>query len=59
MFTQAMAQVDEDFAPLPNKDSGVKLAAIESTLANSFWYLNAGDIAKEYGVDIDVQATAF
>ena len=35
LFTQAMAQVDEDFAPLPKKDSGVKLAAIESTLASN------------------------
>ena len=60
LFTQAMAQVDEDFAPLPKKDSGVKLAAIESTLANSFWVtMQEGyeDTAKEYGVDIDVQAT--
>ena len=60
LFAQAMAQVDEDFAPLPKKDSGVKLAAIESTLANSFWVtMQEGyeDTAKEYGVDIDVQAT--
>ena len=37
MFGQALAQVDEDLAPLPEKDTGKKLAAIESTLSNSFW----------------------
>ncbi|MDO4474549.1 MAG: substrate-binding domain-containing protein [Eubacteriales bacterium] len=60
LFEQALAQVDEDFAPLPAKDSGVKLAAIESTLANSFWVtMQEGyeDAAAEYGVEIDVQAT--
>ena len=36
-FTKALAQVDEDLAPLPEKDTGKKLAAIESTLSNSFW----------------------
>lgn len=46
--------------PLPDKDTGVKLAAIESTLANSFWItMQQGyeDAAKEYGVSIDVVAT--
>lgn len=60
LFKQALAQVDEDFAPLPAKDSGVKLAAIESTLTNSFWVtMQEGyeDAAEEYGVEIDVQAT--
>ena len=55
-----MAQVDEDLAPLPEKDTGKKLAAIESTLSNSFWtVMQEGyeDTAKEYGVTIDVQAT--
>ena len=36
-FGKALAQVDKDLAPLPKKDSGMKLAAIESTLSNSFW----------------------
>lgn len=47
-------------APLPKKDSGMKLAAIESTLSNSFWVtMQEGykDAAKDYGVSIDVQAT--
>ena len=59
-FTKALAQVDEDLAPLPEKDTGKKLAAIESTLSNSFWtVMQEGyeDTAKEYGVTIDVQAT--
>ncbi len=46
--------------PLPDKDTGVKLAAIESTLANPFWItMQEGyeDAAKEYGVSIDVMAT--
>ena len=57
---QAEAQVDEDLAPLPDKDSGKKLAAIESTLSNSFWVtMQEGyeDAAEEYGVSIDIQAT--
>lgn len=59
-FQKALAQVDEDLAPLPAKDSGAKLGAIESTLSNSFWVtMQEGyeDTAKEYGVTIDVQAT--
>ncbi|SCG82877.1 D-allose transporter subunit [Proteiniborus sp. DW1] len=50
----------EALAPLPDKNTGVKIAAIESTLANSFWItMQEGyeDAAKEYGVTIDVQAT--
>ena len=38
----------------------MKLAAIESTLSNSFWVtMQEGykDAAKDYGVSIDVQAT--
>lgn len=60
VFGKALAQVDEDLAPLPKKDTGKKLAAIESTLSNSFWVtMQEGyeDAAKEYGVTIDVQAT--
>ena len=60
LFQQAEAQVDEDLAPLPDKDSGKKLAAIESTLSNSFWVtMQEGyeDAAEEYGVSIDIQAT--
>lgn len=60
VFGKALAQVDEDLAPLPEKDTGKKLAAIESTLSNSFWVtMQEGyeDAAKEYGVTIDVQAT--
>ena len=59
-FGKALAQVDKDLAPLPKKDSGMKLAAIESTLSNSFWVtMQEGykDAAKDYGVSIDVQAT--
>lgn len=55
-----MRQVNEDLAPLPEKDTGKKLAAIESTLTNSFWVtMQEGyeDTAEEYGVSIDVQAT--
>ena len=37
VFGKALAQVNEDLAPLPEKDTGKKLAAIESTLTNSFW----------------------
>ena len=50
----------EALAPLPEKDTGVKLAAIESTLANSFWVtMQEGyeAAAEEYGVTIDVMAT--
>lgn len=36
-FQKAEADLEEALAPLPDKDTGVKLAAIESTLANSFW----------------------
>ncbi len=60
LFQQALAQVDEDLAPLPKKDAGVELGAIESTLTNSFWVtMQEGyeDAAEEYGVKIDVQAT--
>lgn len=60
VFEKALAQVDEDMAPLPKKDSGASLAAIESTLSNSFWVtMQEGyeDAAKEYGVSIDIQAT--
>ncbi len=60
VFQQALAQVDEDLAPLPAKDSGAKLGAIESTLSNSFWVtMQEGyeEAAEEYGVTVDVQAT--
>ncbi|RGU94272.1 hypothetical protein DWW31_06685 [Clostridium sp. AF15-17LB] len=60
VFGKALAQVNEDLAPLPEKDTGKKLAAIESTLTNSFWVtMQEGyeDTAEEYGVTIDVQAT--
>lgn len=60
VFQKALAQVDEDLAPLPEKDTGASLAAIESTLANSFWVtMQEGyeDAAEEYGVTVDVQAT--
>ena len=60
VFGKALAQVNEDLAPLPEKDTGKKLAAIESTLTNSFWVtMQEGyeDTAEEYGVSIDVQAT--
>lgn len=59
-FQKAEADLEEALRPLPEKDTGVKLAAIESTLANSFWItMQEGyeDAAKEYGVTIDVLAT--
>ena len=60
VFGKALAALDEELAPLPKKDTGKKLAAIESTLSNSFWVtMQEGyeDCAKEYGVSIDIQAT--
>lgn len=60
VFTKAMAELEESLAPLPEKDSGKKLAAIESTLSNSFWVVmqeGYEDGAEEYGVTIDIQAT--
>ena len=60
LFTKALADVDVALAPLPEKDSGVTLGAIESTLSNSFWVtMQEGyeDAAAEYGVTVDVQAT--
>lgn len=57
---EAEQKLLEALTPLPDKDTGVKLAAIESTLANSFWItMQEGyeDAAKEYGVSIDVMAT--
>lgn len=60
LFQQALAQVDKDLAPLPKKDTGAELGAIESTLSNSFWVtMREGyeDAADEYGVHVDVQAT--
>lgn len=59
-FQKAEADLEKALAPLPDKDTGVKLAAIESTLANSFWItMQEGyeAAAKEYGVSIDVLAT--
>ena len=47
--------------PLPEKGTGARLGAIESTLSNPFWItMEEGyrDAAKEYGAAIDVQATA-
>lgn len=60
VFEAALAQVDEDLAPLPEKDTGVTLGAIESTLSNSFWVVmqeGYEDTAEEYGVTVDIQAT--
>lgn len=60
VFQQALAQVDVDLAPLPEKGTGVNLGAIESTLSNSFWVtMQEGyeEAAEEYGVTVDVQAT--
>lgn len=57
---EAEQKLLEALKPLPQKDTGVKLAAIESTLANSFWItMQEGyeDAAKEYGISIDVMAT--
>ncbi|MDO5689147.1 MAG: substrate-binding domain-containing protein [Tissierellia bacterium] len=46
--------------PLPEKDTGAKLGAIESTLSNPFWITMQNgyeDAAEEYGVTIEVKAT--
>ena len=51
LFTKALADVDVALAPLPAKDTGVELGAIESTLSNSFWVtMQEGyeDAAAEY-----------
>ncbi|MGI6713338.1 MAG: substrate-binding domain-containing protein [Bacillota bacterium] len=59
-FKEANKALEEALAPLPDKDTGVKIAAIESTLANSFWEtMKEGyeAAAKEWGVTIDVMAT--
>lgn len=59
-FEEANKALEEALAPLPEKGSGVKLAAIESTLANSFWTVMQEGYeaaAEEYGVTIDVLAT--
>lgn len=59
-FQKAKAQIDQDLEPLPEKDTGISLAAIESALSNSFWAtMKEGyeDTAEEFGVSIDVQAT--
>ncbi|NLC76051.1 MAG: hypothetical protein GX750_00270, partial [Clostridia bacterium] len=59
-FEEANRALEEVLAPLPEKGTGVKIAAIESTLANSFWLtVKEGyeDAAKEWGVTIDVMAT--
>lgn len=59
-FEQANADLEKALAPLPEKDTGVKVAAIESTLANSFWVtMQEGyeAAAEEWGVTIKVFAT--
>lgn len=59
-FEEADRALEEALAPLPEKGTGAKLAAIESTLANSFWLtMKEGyeDAAKDWGVTIDVMAT--
>lgn len=59
-FEEANKTLEEALAPLPDKGTGVKIAAIESTLANSFWQtMQEGyeDAAKEWGVSVDVMAT--
>jgi D-allose transport system substrate-binding protein len=59
-FDEANRALEEALAPLPDKETGVKIAAIESTLANSFWItMQEGyeAAAQEWGVDVDVMAT--
>lgn len=59
-FAKANEELEKALAPLPEKGTGVKLASIESTLANSFWIVmkeGYEDAAAEYGVTIDVLAT--
>ncbi|MDR1193104.1 MAG: substrate-binding domain-containing protein [Peptococcaceae bacterium] len=59
-FEQANAELEAAIAPLPEKGTGVKIGAIESTLANSFWItMQEGyeDAAAEWGVEVDVMAT--
>lgn len=59
-FAQAEADLLEALAPLPKKDTNVRIGVIESTLSNPFW-LTMKDgyeaAAKEYGVTVDVLAT--
>lgn len=62
---QAMREAEKSLMaslePLPEKGTGARLGAIESTLSNPFWItMEEGyrDAAKEYGAAIDVQATA-
>lgn len=62
---QAMLEAEKSLMdalkPLPEKGMNARLGAIESTLSNPFWItMEEGyrDAAKEYGVTIDVQATA-
>jgi D-allose transport system substrate-binding protein len=59
-FDEANKALEDALAPLPDKNTVVKIAAIESTLANSFWQtMKEGyeAAAKEWGVTIDVMAT--
>ncbi|MGO5051247.1 substrate-binding domain-containing protein [Lachnospiraceae bacterium LCP25S3_G4] len=59
-FQEANEELEKALGTLPEKDTGVKIAAIESTLANEFWVtMQKGyeDTAKEYGVTVDVLAT--
>lgn len=59
-FDEANKALEEALAPLPDKNTDVKIAAIESTLANSFWQImqeGYEDAAKDWGVTIDVMAT--
>ena len=59
-FQDAETALMEALAPMPEAGTGVKLAAIESTLANPFWVtMQEGyeAAAAEYGVTIDVMAT--
>ena len=62
---QAMREAEKSLMaslePLPEKGTGARLGAIESTLSNPFWItMEEGyrDAAREYGAAIDVQATA-
>lgn len=59
-FEQANADLETALAPMPEKGTGVKVGAIESTLANPFWItMQEGyeATAEEWGVTVDVMAT--
>lgn len=59
-FEKAQSALDKSLKPLPKKKNGEKLGVILSSLGNEFWQTEkegAEAAAKEYGVDIDIQAT--